>query len=177
MYEIFDKIFNKARVFGPIILIISTIITLWKNKKYSFYYKFGTISSFILNFILKNIFRQPRPNENMEKFNLTMKHFNMFSFKNGIPYDIFGMPSGHSQFVSFSTMYIYLVRKNLYITLIYLLISLIVIYESIKLEYHSVSQVIVGSMVGSLYAIFIYYLAQNNIMGDISLKKDDNALM
>ena len=169
-----NNLINKLGIFGPLILIIASIVTLWNKTIFYYYYKIGIVTNFILNYLLKILLCQPRPNENIEKFNLAVKNFDHFTIKNNLPHDIFGMPSGHAQSVFFSTVYVFLVKKNIKIFILYLIISLITIYQRIESNNHTILQTIVGSLLGSLYAIIIYYLGQKNIIGIISSKKDDD---
>ena len=83
------------------------------------------------------------------------------------------MPSGHAQSVLFSTVFIYLSLKNRDILYLYLFISSITILQRINYNYHTTAQIIVGSIIGSIFAYFIYYLARVKIKGRITEKKDD----
>ena len=85
------------------------------------------------------------------------------------------MPSGHSQMVLFSTTYIYLVLKNIPLTLFYLLLTLNTLVQRIRYKNHTVMQVIVGSLVGALVAYLVYQYATNNLVGKLDTKPDDNA--
>jgi membrane-associated phospholipid phosphatase len=83
------------------------------------------------------------------------------------------MPSGHAQSVFFSTIFIYLALKQKNILFLYIIISFIVCYQRVYYEYHTLSQVIVGSIVGSSFAYFVYYLVREKIKGKIREKPDD----
>ena len=106
--------------FGPILLIILSWYLLWDNKNLFFYYTVGIFTSAVLNLILKGIIQEPRPMFDNKKVVLLKTHKKEYFYQNGIPFDIFGMPSGHSQASFFSTIFIYLAFKqtNLY-TFIY----------------------------------------------------------
>jgi cellulose synthase/poly-beta-1,6-N-acetylglucosamine synthase-like glycosyltransferase len=60
----------------------------------------------------------PRPSEDADRFNLALTHGRRFIFKSGVPFDVFGMPSGHAQMVFYSTTFVYLSLKNPNIRLI-----------------------------------------------------------
>ena len=60
------------------------------------------------------------------------------------------------------------------ITYIYLALTILTCIQRITSNYHSIYQVIVGSFIGSLFAFFIYYLAEIKLQGKIRLKSDDN---
>ena len=71
--------------------------------------------------------------------------------------------------------FIYLALKNINIVIFYLLISLLTMYQRIIFKDHNILQLLVGAVVGILFAYFIYYMAQQKIVGKIRAKKDDNA--
>ena len=137
-------IFTNFGRLGPIILIVFASYLLWKKSNLFFYYQVGVITSAILNLILKGILQYPRPSEDLKEFNLAIKNGHYFVFKNGIPYDIFGMPSGHSQCAMFTVTYIFLSLKNLKISLVFLFMALLTMAERIVDNHHTFMQVVVG---------------------------------
>ncbi len=169
-----NEILNKIGFNGPFILIIFTIYLLWNKQNLLFYYVIGIFSNMILNIILKGIIQEPRPIFEEKKVSLAISHAKRVFYQNGVPFDLFGMPSGHVQSTFFSTIFIYLALKKMNVLYIYLLITLITCVQRVSSNYHSISQVIVGSLVGSFFALFIYTSAQQNIKGKIREKPDDN---
>lgn len=167
-------IFSNFGRIGPIILLIISSYLLWDKPTLFYYYQFGFITSAILNIILKGIFKYPRPSEDPKEFNLALKNGKRFIFKNGIPHDIFGMPSGHSQASMFTTAFIFLALKNTKITLIFLIMTLLIMYQRIKDNHHTFMQVFVGAIVGMLYAYLFYYFSQQSLTGKLNEKPDDN---
>jgi membrane-associated phospholipid phosphatase len=159
--------------YGPFLLIILSWYLLWDNKNLFFYYTLGIFLNTILNIILKGIIQEPRPLFDTKKVNLMKTHANHYFFQNGIPFDIFGMPSGHAQACFFSTIFMYLSLKQNNILYIYIPLTLITCYQRVKLQYHYISQIIVGSIVGSAFAYFMYKLAREKIKGKIIGKIDD----
>lgn len=160
---------------GPLILIFLSIYLLNNKTNLLFYYIIGIFFNSILNLLLKGIIKQPRPSEDIAKFKLAIQHGERFIFKNGIPHDIFGMPSGHSQSCLFSTTFIYLSLKKTNILYIYFIISLITIIQRVVYNYHTILQVIIGSIIGCYFSVLFYYLAQQQIKGIIREKLDDYA--
>ena len=128
----------------------------------------------ILNIIIKGIIQEPRPIYDHKKVSLAITHAKRFFYQNGVPFDLFGMPSGHAQSSFFSTIFIYFALRKMNITYIYLALTLLTCIQRISSNYHSISQVIVGSFIGSLFAFFVYNLAQQNLQGKIREKPDDN---
>jgi membrane-associated phospholipid phosphatase len=122
---------------------------------------------------LKGIIQQPRPCFDSKEVRLALKNNKRFIFKDGFPFDLFGMPSGHSSSVIFSTLFVYLVLRKTKWLYVYLLFSAIVISQRVVFNYHTIYQVIVGSIIGALLAYFMYQLAESKIKGRIREKSDD----
>jgi dolichyldiphosphatase len=156
--------------YGHIILGILTLFLLYSTKTYLVVYVFGFILNIVVNNILKQIIKQPRPKGDLDIFDPSKKH----NYSNN-PVQVYGMPSGHSQMVLYSTTYVYLVFKNISLTLFYLLLTLNTIFQRVRYKNHTVMQVIVGSFVGALVAYVVYQYATNNLVGKLHLKPDDNA--
>ena len=171
--SIFSEIFNQFGTYGPIIQIFLSMYLLWDKNNLFFYYTVGIFVNAIFNLILKGLIQQPRPSEDPKMFELALKHSKRFLFKDGIPHDIFGMPSGHAQSVFFSTVFIYCALKKKNILYGYLLMSLIVISQRVFFTYHTPLQVFVGAIIGGAIGYFVYYLARLNLKGHITEKLDD----
>ena len=160
--------------YGPIILILLSWYLLWDHKNLFFYYTVGIFANSILNLILKGIIQQPRPEFNSKNVHLAKLHAKDYFYQNGIPFNMFGMPSGHSQASFFSAVFIYFSLKNINQFHFFLLYSLLICYERVITGYHSLSQVTVGAITGSAFAYFVYMLAREKIKGRIREKPDDN---
>ena len=169
----FMNLFNKIGGNGPIILNFISIYLLRDKHNLLFYYIIGAFVNAILNLILKGIFQQPRPSEHYDKFNLALKNGKRFIFKNGVPLDVFGMPSGHAQAALYSTVFIYLALQKTNILYFYLLFSLLIITQRVVYNHHTVFQVIVGAFVGALFGYFVFSLAEKKIKNRIREKPDD----
>jgi len=169
-----STIFTNFGRLGPFILTAFAIYILWNKPNLFFYYLVGVVTSAILNLILKGILKQPRPSEDLKEFNLAIKNGHRFVFKNGIPHDIFGMPSGHSQSVMFTLTYISFALKNLKISLSFLFVALLTMAERVIDNHHTFMQIVFGGLIGILYGYLFYYFAQEKIKGVINEKPDDN---
>ena len=168
---------NLLQIFGengPIFLYILSLYLLWKKHTLYTFYNIGFAINIIVNLILKGIFKQPRPSEDPREFNLAIKNGHRFIFKNGIPHDIFGMPSGHSSASLFTTVFIFLCLNDVKITLSFLFYSLLIMSQRVIDNFHTVFQVTVGAGVGALYAYLFYYFTQQSLKGKIEEKPDDN---
>lgn len=169
------ELFNEFGNFGTIILNLLSIYLLWDKTNLFFYYIVGTFCDTILNLILKGLIQQPRPLEDTKSLNLALSHGRRFIFKDGIPYDLFGMPSGHAESALFSTVFVYFSLNKNNILYSYLFISLLIVLQRILYNHHTILQVIIGAIIGSSFGYFFYYLAVNKIKGHITERIDDFA--
>jgi len=167
-------VFSNLGGFGPIILYLTANYLLWNKPTTFYYFQVGFFISAILNLILKGIFKQPRPSEDPKEFNLAIKNGHRFIFKNGIPHDIFGMPSGHSSASLFITVFVFLSLRDYKILFGFLLMSLLIMSQRVIDNHHTVFQVTVGATLGSLCAYLFYYFSEEKIKGQIEEKLDDN---
>lgn len=148
--------------YGPIILIVLSWYLLWDHKNLFFYYTVGIFANAILNIIFKGIIQEPRPMFDDKKVRLLKTYGKDFFYQNGIPFDIFGMPSGHAQASLFSTVFVYLTFKQTNLLYIYVPLTLLTCYQRVKFDYHSISQIVVGGIVGAAFGYFVYQLAREN---------------
>ena len=154
---------------GPIILFFTSIFLLYKKNILLSLYIIGSILNLAINNILKEIIKQPRPDEDIQIFNASKMVNKRFG-----P-DKYGMPSGHAQSVFFSTSFLFFALKNKYVSLVYFIVSLNSMYQRVKYKNHTVSQVIGGAAVGSISGYLFYLAAMLKLSGPLKLKMDDNA--
>jgi membrane-associated phospholipid phosphatase len=166
-------LFQKIGQYGPILLLFISIFLLRNKHNLLFYYILFFIISLLLNLILKGIIQQPRPSIDAKTFNLMMKNKERYIYKHGIPYDIFGMPSGHSQSVILSTIFIYFSLRDIKIVVLYLFITAVTITQRVIDNHHTVLQVIFGTIMGCVLGYLAYKMAQINIEGKKTPKNDD----
>ena len=132
--------------FGPVILFS---ISLWKlSTRIPFLYGYLGLflASTLINKALKMVFKEPRPEGSKTII--------------GEPYqgaDEYGMPSGHAQSVCFSATYLYLVTKNALWLALELCVLALTMIQRWKYNAHSVEQLIVGSLLGIVFAYVFYY--------------------
>jgi membrane-associated phospholipid phosphatase len=169
------QIINNIGCYGPLLLFFQSIYFLQKKPNYMIYYITGFFIDGFINILLKGIIKQPRPYIDKDMHNLSLTYLRRFMFKDGILFDIYGMPSGHSQSVMFSTTFIWLVLKNKFIFIVYLFVSLITFYQRIESNMHTLTQVFIGAFVGILMGSLFYYLGQKNLIGNLKEKVDDFA--
>jgi membrane-associated phospholipid phosphatase len=180
--DILHNILFTIGEYSPVILSIPTLTLLYNKPTLYYYYIFGLVINSMLNITLKLLIKEPRPqpqpssrlknaNANANKNENTDTSL---TFSNLAHFDNYGMPSGHAQIVFFSSIYIWLAFKNIKISLVYLCVSLITLYQRVKYNKHTISQVIVGSIIGSLMAALTYFFFKKKIVGILKFKPDDN---
>ena len=143
----FFELINYVGSYGPIILFIISLILLFNTKTFLYIYFLGFVISSIFNFIIKGIIKQKRP----------FKDFKTKIIKESrLGNEIYGMPSGHSQSVMFSTLFVFRALKNDLITFIYLIISGTTMWQRVYNYSHSLLQILIGGTIGSLFGYYAY---------------------
>lgn len=156
------------------IIIVTTFALLYNKPKLYYYYIFGIIINSILNIILKLIIKEPRPPRLKNSNILQTQPYNGTKIVN---FNIYGMPSGHSQFVFFSTLYIWLACKNIKITIFYFTVALITLYQRVKYNMHTFFQVVIGAIIGSVMGCLVFMFFKKKRVGVLNFKPDDNFKM
>lgn len=167
------SIFEEVGYHGPIILIFLSMYLLWDYNNLFFFYIIGLVCDLILNIVLKSIIQQPRPCFDSKQVQLALKNNKRYLYKDGIPYDLFGMPSGHSSCALFSTTFVYLALKKTNWLYVYLIMDAIIMYQRVTSNEHSNAQVIVGAFVGIGLAVALYQFAEKKMKNQIREKPDD----
>jgi membrane-associated phospholipid phosphatase len=165
-----NKLFGYIGFFGPLILIISSITILIIKQNLLVYYLIGLGASLITNIILKLLIKDPRPKDDLPLFEAELAHD-----KRRILFDRYGMPSGHAQLMGFSLGYIMFAIKSHLITNIYLVLTIITLCQRFVYRNHTITQLLVGTVVGFGIGYYFYLIATKKIMGPTSPKPDDNA--
>ena len=148
---------NLAKLFAiisllPLVIVIVFITAfLLRRDLHTFTYGVGVIINYIANIALKKYLAEPRPKVRSVQF------------------EEFGMPSSHSQFMWFCSTYMLLFsllrlhNTNLWKVLCVLVVvgaSTTMSYSRVYLQYHTVSQVVWGGLVGGIGAILWFLLTQ-----------------
>jgi len=151
-----EKIIDKIGYYGPSINFVIGFISLLKQHKYlSGYLVFTGINS-ILNTLLKMTIKDPRPTNGITLFDDEDSQYNTEMNK-------YGMPSGHTQSVFFALTYLYLVKHSIYSFIIELCIAILTGYQRWKYRRHTISQILVGSLIGILFGGFSFSLTKKYI--------------
>lgn len=169
--KIFDKLNDILYIFAyaPIFLIFYSLLKIWKYSNSTIFFHaiiyiwFLTslfINSFI-NFILKLFIQQPRPTKLInDNNNLIIHHIKTKWFTITNP-EIYGMPSGHAQMSFFISSFISFYFSTF--QYIFFIISIFVCIQRVVSYRHTISQVIVGSILGIIcgwicFRSYEYYL-------------------
>jgi membrane-associated phospholipid phosphatase len=149
------KLVDYIGYYGPVILFAATFYCLLQRLPYLIAFTCGSVINTFLNEFLKNIFREPRPPNQIEFIDhdkLTGTHF-------------YGLPSGHAQASAFALAFLAL--SNGPPTVIYFATGIFVItlYQRWKYHRHSIKQLVAGSLVGVSFAWLIHYLTQYILYG------------
>jgi len=163
------RIINAIGAFGPQTSFVFSLLLLRKKPVLLLMYIIGYILNHLLVHILKGLFQQPRPTDETTSFNLEK----IYRQKPG--FERFGMPSGHTQTVFYSTTFLYYALKDGNVNIVMTLLSLIVAYQRVQSRHHTIAQVVAGALGGVLvgYAFFTY--GEKQVKGLLKNKKDDNA--
>ncbi len=167
--HIYNSIYQLGE-YGNFLLIPIAVIALYfaNALHYLGIFFIGTIINIILNFLLKGIIRQPRPRDNVYIHSVREKYQPIKEFGK------FGMPSGHTQGAFFTLVFLYLVTKNNTLLAFNSIITLVVIWQRVHGQFHTIPQILAGAVVGSLTAYLFYSYGEKTLKGNQHEKKDDN---
>ena len=138
------------------LFIVSTLrlIMFHANRVMAPYYVVGSSVNIAVNCILKALIKSPRPspkNKNSPKPAHTS----------------YGMPSGHVQAISFTTVFLSLADSDaakscsMLWPLLYSTLVGITAWQRVAYNHHTVSQAVAGIIVGALMGRIIYAIIQN----------------
>lgn len=138
------------------------------------YYVLGSLICILLNVILKILIKEPRPKDDKPDFSFLVQN------NKRVSYDKFGMPSGHAQFMFYTLAFMaYAIRGYKYywwLMTCFTLLTINTVAQRVRDDNHTVSQVMVGSIIGVLFGLGTYYVTKSKLKGKMSAKEDDNAL-
>lgn len=162
-------IFNYIGLYAPIILFFLTLILLRNQITYLQFFVAGFILNNVFNILLKLLFKQPRPSDDIKTLEIAINNGSRIGF------DKFGMPSAHAQNCGFCLTFIFLTLNNSFYTFLYHFITIVSLFQRYLFNNHTILQLLVGLIIGSLVGYSIYFLANKFIVGNTILKKDDDA--
>jgi membrane-associated phospholipid phosphatase len=147
-----NSILDHIGFFGPIIVIIISIIKLWNQPPYLFGYLFFELINNVTNSVLKVLIHQERPAGGRSIINETYTGANTY-----------GMPSSHTQTVAFSTVFLYLTKASPTYLILESFILALTFYQRWKYKRHTVEQLTAGVVVGTIIAYIGFYMTKQII--------------
>lgn len=136
-----ESIFDTLGFLAPFLLFGFSVWNLRTQTYYLGAYVIGWFANSLLNHILKQTIKEPRPtNTNTKALG-------------------YGMPSAHTQSCFFSIAYFYAVNHSTAFLIGELFLGALAFYQRWKTKMHTVEQLGVGSVVGIGFALFVYHLA------------------
>ena len=162
-------LFHLIAFVGPIILLTITTLLLWKKEILLFYFILGAIINIATNFFLKDLFKEARPSDNQQIIQLAINNGKRFGSQ------VYGMPSGHAQTAFYCTVFIFLSIQNWKIVTFYMTMSLFTCYQRYIYKEHTLWQLFVGALVGSVMASITFNTSKKKTMGLLIPKPEDGA--
>lgn len=156
-------------LYAPVLLFFLSLFLLRNMSTYLRFFVSGFILNNILNIILKLFIKEPRPNNEQKAIEIGVVNGARIGF------DKFGMPSSHAQNCGYCLSFITLTLNNHFITTLYALISTISLFQRYLYKNHTMLQLAVGLTIGTFFGYLTYLFGNKYIMGNIKMKKDDNA--
>jgi len=153
---------------APIILFGLSLLFLRNNMNYLLFLVCGTVLNNILNILLKYIIGEPRPAKDKTIIEIAIANGERIGF------DKYGMPSGHAQNCGFILAYTTPILQSPIITGLFIIISLVSIFQRYLYNNHTILQLIVGLIIGIVVGYVSYLTATQYIRGQINPKRDDN---
>jgi len=162
------KLIDYVGLYAPIILFILSLFLLRNMATYLYFFVSGFILNNILNIILKLAIKEPRPLKDQKAIEIGVINGARIGF------DKFGMPSGHAQNCGYCILFITMTLNNPFVTALYLLISVISLFQRYLYNNHTILQLIVGFIIGIGFGYLTYIIGNKYIMGNIKMKMDEN---
>jgi membrane-associated phospholipid phosphatase len=156
-------------LYAPVLLFFLSLFLLRNMSTYLRVFVSGFILNNILNIILKLFIKEPRPNNEQKAIEIGVVNGARIGF------DKFGMPSSHAQNCGYCLSFITLTLNDHFITTLYALISTISLFQRYLYKNHTMLQLAVGLTIGTCFGYLTYLFGNKYIMGNIKMKKDDNA--
>lgn len=161
----FEEVLYQIGANGPLFMVAFSLLLLKSYPKYFVLFLLGSFMNAIVNYLLKGLIAQPRPDD--DKVELEKAYRKILDFNR------FGMPSGHTQIAFFTTVFVYLATQDIRVLVGFFILSLIVVFQRVHYKHHFLSQTMVGALVGSLLGWLTFQYGLKIQKGHLAAKKDD----
>ena len=131
---------------GPLIVVLVNVYNLLVQPVYLAGYVLSLLVNSVINMLLKSYIQESRPSDSI----------NIVTFDTHRGADIYGMPSGHAQSVAFSTMYIYLVQKSMWVLMLDMIILSLTVLQRWNYRKHTIYQLSIGCIIGAAVGYISY---------------------
>jgi|SaaInlV_150m_DNA_4_1039716.scaffolds.fasta_scaffold13934_2 membrane-associated phospholipid phosphatase len=146
--------------YGPLLLALYSIFILLNQSQYLYGYLFFFFVNLSINQLIKLFLKQPRPDGGI---NMPTEATNYA--------DVYGMPSGHAQSVSYSLAYLYNIKRTNLVLLIGVISYIFTSFQRWNYRKHTIQQIIIGTTIGLIsgfysYKIVKHFIENKNILRD-----------
>jgi len=139
--------------YGPVILFALTFNYLIKRPPYLMVFTLGSIANTCLNRALKSAWREPRPRGQIA----FIDHDRLIGTEQ------YGLPSGHAQASFFALAFLFFSNGPQAVLYTMSLLCALTLYQRWKYRRHSIKQLAIGSLIGSLFAYALVFLTEFSI--------------
>jgi membrane-associated phospholipid phosphatase len=136
--------------YGPVILFALTFYYLIKRPPYLMMFTIGSIANTLLNRVLKTTWREPRPRGQIT----------FIDNNNLIGPEQYGLPSGHAQASFFAVAFLFFSNGPQAVLYVMTLLCVITLYQRWKYRRHTIKQLALGSLIGTLFAYALVFLTE-----------------
>jgi membrane-associated phospholipid phosphatase len=137
-------------MYNPFLSAAISVVYLWKRPTYVVAYLLFVWLNEECSIWLKRQIREPRPQLYVED----PDHRGYY-----------GMPSGHAQNAAFTVTYLWLVQPSWMMTCVIVLLGMISLTERYKNGRHTITQLVVGCVIGGVFAAASVYLVRKALEG------------
>lgn len=130
------------------LIILFFIHDKFKSLEIMTLYSIGFLLQMMFNAWLKTVIKQKRPSiTNKDIKTATSKGSNVI-MRDGLPYEIYGMPSGHATLSTYSTVFSRLVINNNYLNMLNIFLLVVTLIHRYVYNHHTLMQILVGTIIG-----------------------------
>lgn len=162
MQKLYEKIGGYLGIVQGFIILFF-IHDKFKSLRLMTLYSIGFLLQIIFNAWLKTVIKQKRPSiTNKQIKSATSKGSNII-MRDGFPYEIYGMPSGHATISTYSTLFSRLVINNNHLNMLNVFLLVLTLIHRYVANHHTLMQLLFGTIIGIITTYFyVEYVVQRN---------------